>query len=896
MDKRRAKSDPVQESTTDSQHLSAVEGVGNPSAINSPSDHPSGPALPDDLFRLIERSGLFEPKLFEEQRQRFRDSSFTVSSILAQMLKERLLTPFQAKQLSERRHRGFFLSEKYKILDFLGQGGMSRVLLCEHMLLQRLVAVKILNKSLDKFPGASERFLREARAAASMDHPHLARVFDVDRTSLGPCIVMEYVDGTNLHDLATKRQPLDIHRVAHFIRQAALGLQHAHLAGLVHRDVKPANLMLDRTGTIKLLDLGLARYFDPTRSDHLTQEIDASCIIGTADYIAPEQVMESSSADIRSDIYSLGYTMYFLLTRTLPAGTGAALRKLLWHQTREPEPVDNLRPDVPAELAAVLQKMINKKPDDRYRTPAEVVDALAPWTGEPLAPPASEEMPRTKASAYRLGLCPPPDSSKFTGTSSKGGSTKVEKSSRSSGGNSAKTESKTLSALDLPVQSSSVIADTDSGEVDSLRTTSSVIRSSTTDKVLSCVTETDVTGESSLIRNLANAVRMDQRIPRRPVVTLLVGGAAVAVCGWGLSWLFRKSSQPSSSAPNRIAANANAVPATRRSDDIEQTSYSMPAKGVVLRGGGSTFIRPALENWSSLYEKQTGVKIEYSAVGSSKGVDGLIANFLDFACTDVFLSDEQIVDAGGEIVHIPLALGAVAVAYNVPAGNSDAPLRFTGATLANIFLGNVRKWNDPAIAVSNPGRQLPDLDIVVVHRKEGSGTTAIWTEYLSRASSAWTSQVGTGSKVTWPVGIEVEKNDGLADMISRTSGAIGYVELNSARANGLKVGRVKNASGEFIQPSVETIASAAASLKNISADLRYSAIDSSGANSYPIVGACWAVFRKNSTNERKAALLQFLKWVTTEGQSQSTRLQYSPLPRSLSDRVTSVLDSEPFTK
>ena len=335
------------------------------------------------------------------------------------MLAEHLLTPFQAKQLNERRHRGFFLSEKYKILDFLGQGGMSRVLLCEHLLLQRLVAVKILNKSLDKFPGAAERFLREARASASMDHPNIARVFDVDRTGLGPCIVMEYVDGTNLHDMATKREPLAVGRVAHFISQAATGLQQTwHLAGLVHRDVKPANLMLDRTGTVKLLDLGLARFFDPTRTDNLTQEIDATCIIGTADYIAPEQVMESSSADIRSDIYSLGYTMYFLLTRKLPAGTGSAMRKLLWHQTREPEPIRKVRPEVPEALAAVLERMIKKKPDERYQTPADVVAALSPWTAKSIGDPSADEMPRTKAASYRLGLCPPPDSSKVAGAAS----------------------------------------------------------------------------------------------------------------------------------------------------------------------------------------------------------------------------------------------------------------------------------------------------------------------------------------------------------------------------------------------------------------------------------------------------------------------------------------------
>jgi phosphate ABC transporter phosphate-binding protein len=847
-----------------------------------------------DLFALLGRSGLLNDKLFEAQRQRFQIDNATTKSILSQMLSEHLLTTFQARQLGERRHRGFFLTEKYKILEFLGQGGMSRVLLCEHLLLQRLVAVKVLNKSLDKFPGAAERFLREARASAAMDHPNIARVFDVDRTSLGPCIVMEYVDGTNLHDIAVKRDLLSINRVAHYISQAATGLQQAHQAGLVHRDVKPANLMLDRTGTVKLLDLGLARFFDPTRSDNLTQQIDSSSIIGTADYIAPEQVMESSSVDIRADIYSLGYSMYFLLTRTLPAGTGPSMRKLLWHQTRDPEPIRNLRPEVPEELAAVLEQMIRKRPEDRYQTPADVVAALKPWISEPIDRPSDEEMPRTKAIAYRLGLCPPPDSSKVAGATVSFATTRS--SARSNPGSSSVrgtpgrgTDSDSQTAGESTIGYTNPPAGSSSSS-----TTGAAIPSTKTHEVMSAATGTDATSASAFGRQQAESERPTNRSWVRNVIAVLGMLVVLGLGGWG----FRHWSMLSRPvASNHQPETTVVAPAGDDARSISPAAATPSAPvvhstGMVLRGGGSTFIRPLLERWSTLYEKRTGVKIEYSAVGSSKGVDGLLANFLDFGCTDACLSDEQLSGAGSTIVHIPLVVGAIAATYNLGEVLAESsPLRFTGPTLANIYLGKIRKWNHPSIAVSNPGRDLPDLEITVVYRKDGSGTTAIWTDYLSKTSSAWRTQIGTGNKVVWPVGIGVEKNDGMADAVSRTVGAIGYVELGYALANGLAIGQVKNQSGAFVEPCVDGITAAMeAFAATVPADLRYSLTDATGVNSYPIVGTCWAVLHGNQTSERGIALVQFLRWATTEGQSHVGGFPYGRLPIEFADRIDAMLD------
>ncbi len=319
----------------------------------------------------------------------------------------------------------------------------------------------------------------------------------------------------------------------------------------------------------------------------------------------------------------------------------------------------------------------------------------------------------------------------------------------------------------------------------------------------------------------------------------------------------------------------------------------MPASGVILRGGGSTFVRPIMEQWARQYEQQTGVKIDYTAVGSGKGIEGVLAKFLDFGCSDAFLSDEQLAEAGSPLIHIPLVMGAVVPTYNVPdAAGGTAGLRFTGPLLANIYLGKVTNWNDPAIAVSNPGQSLPDLPIVVVYRKEKSGTTSIWTDYLSKASSAWRQDVGASTSVKWPVGEGAEKNDGVADQVSRTPGAIGYVELSFALANGLPVGMIKNQAGVFVTPSIEGItAAAAASLRSIPDDLRYSLTDAPGQASYPIVGTAWAILYLDQPPGKGAELVKFLRWATGEGQQSASQLRYGRLPPDLVSRIHERLDA-----
>jgi len=231
----------------------------------------------------------------------------------------------------------------------------------------------------------------------------------VDKAGTIPFMVQEYVDGTNLHQLIAANGPLPVNRAVEYIRQSAIGLHAAHMVGLIHRDIKPGNLLLARSGMVKILDLGLARFMqDSSRNNDLTARFDDNSILGTADFNAPEQTMNSSKVDIRADIYSLGHTFYYLLAGKMAFGEGSAAQKLIWHQMRQPEPVSMIRREVPAKVQAVLEKMMEKSPDDRYQTPAEVVEALRPLLPGPVPPPPAAEMPRVRPSSYLLGLSPPP--------------------------------------------------------------------------------------------------------------------------------------------------------------------------------------------------------------------------------------------------------------------------------------------------------------------------------------------------------------------------------------------------------------------------------------------------------------------------------------------------------
>jgi eukaryotic-like serine/threonine-protein kinase len=354
----------------------------------------SAPTTIDGFLELGFKSGLLEKETLQSCRTNWTRSGFqpqTPKELADALIQQGVLTHFQAEKLIAGRWRGFVISGKYRLLERLGAGGMGAVYLCEHILMGRKVALKVLPVQQAEDPGSLARFYREARAVARLDHPNIVRAHDVDHDGQLHFIVLEFVDGSNLHDFIRRNGTVSFQRAAHYIRQASLGLQNAHEAGLVHRDIKPGNLLLDRQGVVKLLDMGLARFFHED-SAAFVKEFEVGYIIGTGDYIAPEQIVDSQ-VDIRADIYSLGGALYFLLTGKSPFQEGTSSQKIIWHQVRHPKSLRVLRPDVPEEMVNVFEKMIAKEPGKRYQTPIEAAEALEPFTHGPIQLPTLEEMP-----------------------------------------------------------------------------------------------------------------------------------------------------------------------------------------------------------------------------------------------------------------------------------------------------------------------------------------------------------------------------------------------------------------------------------------------------------------------------------------------------------------------
>jgi serine/threonine protein kinase len=353
----------------------------------------AAPTTPKEFLQLLARSRLVSPERLKAYLQKAGPMRVGVAELAERLERDGLVTRFQAAQLLVGRWRGFFLGP-YRILEPIATGGMSRVLLAEHKVMGRRVALKVTSAPQQIDDVARQRSQREGRAVASLDHPNVVRAFDMGTEGSLVYLAMEYVDGESLADVVA-RAPLPVRLAADCVRQAALGLQHAHDAGWVHRDVKPSNLLLTPSGVVKLLDLGLARpILDPT--DNLTRTYEPRHILGTLDYLSPEQIRRFPDVDGRSDVYSLGATFYFLLTGRPPFDRGVLAEKLLWHLIEDPEPIRKLRPDVPEAMAAVLRRMLAKEPGERFQRPAEVAEALAAWLGGHVAarprPPADKRV------------------------------------------------------------------------------------------------------------------------------------------------------------------------------------------------------------------------------------------------------------------------------------------------------------------------------------------------------------------------------------------------------------------------------------------------------------------------------------------------------------------------
>ncbi len=348
------------------------------------------PSLIPELIELVRKSQLVEPARLDAYLT-VNPGPYESPAELCQKLRaDGLITQFHSDQLLKGKYRGFFLG-KYKVLDRIGLGGMGQVFLAEHTTMRRRAAIKILPPERVENHYSRERFLREARAAGQLDHPNLVRAFDVDADNNVIFLVMEYVDGVTFHELVTRFGPVTPARAGYFLWQAAHGLAYLHERGLVHRDIKPSNLLLDRSGVVKILDLGLVRSDSDT--DELTRG-EGVKILGTADYLSPEQAIDCSKVDVRADIYSLGATAYFLVTGQPPYGGDKVAQKLIAHQVKPLRPVHELRPDVPMELSEVISKMLAKKPVERYQTPLELLAALEVWAANPPPPPTDQEIPQ----------------------------------------------------------------------------------------------------------------------------------------------------------------------------------------------------------------------------------------------------------------------------------------------------------------------------------------------------------------------------------------------------------------------------------------------------------------------------------------------------------------------
>ncbi len=304
---------------------------------------------------------------------------------------------------------------------------------------------------------------------------------------------------------------------------------------------------------------------------------------------------------------------------------------------------------------------------------------------------------------------------------------------------------------------------------------------------------------------------------------------------------------------------------------------------MMINGAGATFPYPIYSKWFDEYAKvDPSVRFNYQSIGSGGGQKQILAQTVDFGASDGPMSDDNLAKAPGKLLHIPTVAGADVVAYNL-AGNPA--LKLDADAIAGIFLGQIKKWNDPKITALNPGVTLPDQEIVVVHRSDGSGTTYIWTDYLSKISSEWKTKVGANTSVNWPTGIGGKGNEGVAGQIKQTPGALGYVELIYAVQNKMPYAEVKNSAGNFIKPSLESITAALAAA-DIPDDFRFSMTNAPGKDAYPIAGATWLlVYQQQKDAAKGKKLVEFLKWSVTDGEKMAKDLQYAPLPESVQQRV-----------
>jgi phosphate transport system substrate-binding protein len=311
-------------------------------------------------------------------------------------------------------------------------------------------------------------------------------------------------------------------------------------------------------------------------------------------------------------------------------------------------------------------------------------------------------------------------------------------------------------------------------------------------------------------------------------------------------------------------------------------AVTVSAQNVQINGAGATFPAPIYSKWFAEYQKKMpNVQINYQPIGSGGGIRQIQAQTVFFGATDGPMNDQQLTDSPSKILHFPTVLGATVPIYNL--GGNKAELKLTGPLLADIFLGKITKWNDAAIAKLNPGVTLPGTDITVVHRSDGSGTTYIWVDYLSKVSPEWKKKVGINTAVNWPTGVGGKGNDGVAGLVSQTPGSIGYVELTYALQNKISFGSIQNMAGEFVKASVESVTAAAAeAAAKMPPDFRVSITNPPGKTAYPVASFTWLLLYENAKDKNQAKLMvDFVKWALSDGQKFASQLDYAPLPEAV---------------
>lgn len=319
-------------------------------------------------------------------------------------------------------------------------------------------------------------------------------------------------------------------------------------------------------------------------------------------------------------------------------------------------------------------------------------------------------------------------------------------------------------------------------------------------------------------------------------------------------------------------------------------ALALPVMGqTTLNGAGATFPYPMYSKWFSEYNKlHPDVQINYQSIGSGGGIRQVLNGTVDFGASDGPMSDEQLAQSKTKILHIPTVLGAVVPAYNVPGISGE--IKFTPEALAGIFLGKIQNWNDPAIAKVNPGVNFPNQPIIVIYRSDGSGTTFIFTDYLSKISKDWSNSVGKGTSVKWPIGMGGKGNEGVAGQVRQLQGAIGYVELIYAVQNKITYGSVRNAAGTFVKASLDGVTEAAASAKAMPADFRVSITNAPGKTAYPISSFTWLLIPAQAKDPKKGKIIaDFLDWMVNDGQKMTSQLSYAPLPESVVEKVKAAI-------